>query len=295
MYVFLVDQRVLQGKEIELWDKLQEELRECRLLGRIEQFEDDVEVWQRVKSEMKNRQTQTIVVVGDDASFATVASAVVRSRIALGYIPFGERVDFARMLALKAELGKTGPLLANRRLKTFDLMKVDTMYALQGVHAGYLQRWYHKKKNSKDSWWQSLIKRVPGSQKMLVDIPLPSFEVKVKMKDFEITLPCSSLSLLNTNSLLSTQLGPIGVVQPDDAQLHLLAVPSTLSTNKQYQILANLDQLGNLHQKEVTHLKFDELHIKLTGIGSVLVDGWEIPDLNDFEVKVIKQGYKLIV
>lgn len=297
MYLFLIDLRVVTTEIWPQWESLQPELRRCGLLGDIQEFEDDIEGWKKATSTVKNKKWQTIVVVGDDASFATIASAVVKKKnIVLGYIPMGNRNDFAKMLNLPYQKDQVGHFLANRRLKSFDLMKIDTMYALQSLHIGYLQHYYHQQKKQSQSAWKKHLMKMPGIQRILqtTDFTITPVSLSLELASYEISINAYNFSILNTSWLQGQRIGSPDLIKPDDGKVNIIAVAHQVQKITHRQIFSQLENILQTPQQAVTHLILDSFDIQLHTQTSVLVDGWEITDLEKFHVEVIKHGYRLI-
>ncbi len=273
------------------WDNLIPEIQNAGLWGDIREVESTSETVHELTKVVRKGRYQTVVAIGDDAFLATVAGALLESTVAVGYIPFGHKINFAAGLNLNSQVGQVGPRLAARRLKRFDLLKVNREYAVGGLQVGFWQE--------RDMAWETagLLKR-KFLRSGLIDtcniFSTPDvFGVRVQQAEYELSLESIALRIV-TCGYRAGRMFSVAPVSGADGYAHLVSVGRVTPMQKR-QLYRPLATLEHKFPFLVTHTRLQRCTLAIDTDKPVALDGYILRNQKEFEVQALAAAYSLIV
>ena len=126
MYFYFYDKFVQDKQHDAAIAAVESRLIELGINGRVEKLSIFKNVQELVRDAVKKGAT-TVVAVGNDATFTTVANIVVDHEVTLGYIPVVDGSRFAQVLGIPTGAGACD-VLSKRLCETIDVGKVRDHY-----------------------------------------------------------------------------------------------------------------------------------------------------------------------
>ncbi len=126
MYFYFYDKFVQDKQHDATVAAVESRLIELGINGRVEKLSIFKNVQELVRDAVKKGAT-TVVAVGNDATFTTVANIVVNHEVTLGFIPVVEGSRFAEVLGIPTGAGACD-VLSKRLCETIDVGKVRDHY-----------------------------------------------------------------------------------------------------------------------------------------------------------------------
>ena len=131
MYCYLYDTFLDDKKYDRTLDKIKERLLELDINGKHIKLSILKRVEEIISDEVK-RGMQSVIIVGNDASFLKVIDAVVKNGLTLGFIPIGPNNNIAPLLGIPPEADAC-EILAARKLVNVDIGDANGQFFFSNV------------------------------------------------------------------------------------------------------------------------------------------------------------------
>lgn len=291
MYLFIIDSRRV-STETRYFEGLMAELKSCGLVREVREVESNAAAEQVMTQVIQKDSFQTVVAVGDDAFLACVAGAALQSHVAIGYIPIGSKINFGESLALSGQPDKIASLLAARRLRPFDLLKIGRYYAVDSVHIGMLQSLYQPVQEA-----LSPLRQFWREQAMLFSKILTKprrFDLTLTIDKFHMETRATHLMMINGQRLWGH---PILThdVDPGDGLFNAFVI-GEVSRFELWSLLKHFgEQLTSKSPRQITHLRLKACEVRLGDMTVGCIDGHELPLERTLRVQLIAGAFRLIV